>query len=236
MMGRMITVTLWAVALIVVALLLQMATDLATAATTPATEAAFEAAAADVGAAFVALAPVAVALMVGALALGLVVVALNHVETGAYPITTVGVRKRVTREPVRADESCATCDAPETVERARAAKAVVVGGAVLAEYGAVENYACERHAHRETLEAGADQTPGDGEPDANTEPDAAPAESQVATDGGTETALDAATAEIDDINTMNGAMNTTVELLFLAPLILVAVVIVTLTDLLGTEI
>ena len=166
MMGRMITVTLWAVALIVVALLLQMATDLVTAATTPATEAAFEAAAADVVSAFVALAPVAVTLATGAIGLGVVVMVLNHVETGAYPITTVGVRKRVTREPVRADEPCATCGAPETVERARAAKAVVVGGAVLATYGAVENYACDRHAHRETLEAGAAQTPGATESEA----------------------------------------------------------------------
>ena len=88
------------------------------------------------------------------------------VEPGDDGPKPVGVRKRVTREPVRADEPCATCGAPETVERARAAKAVVVGGAVLATYGAVENYACDRHAHRETLEAGAAQTPGATESEA----------------------------------------------------------------------
>lgn len=210
-----IRLNLWAISLVLVAITLSLVHDMWAAAMTPVVETAFEQAGADVISTTAALAPVAVALVTGAIGLGVAVMALKYVETGAYPITTLGVRKRVTREPVRADEPCATCDAPETVERARATKAAVVGGAVLGEYGAVENYACERHAHRETLEAGAAQTPDTTEP-----------EPAVATDGGTP--LDDVA---DDIETADSVYAATVQVLLLTPVVAIGFAVVLISRL-----
>lgn len=217
MIAVQIRLVLYTMVLVICMSAISVASDFAATATTPTTEAAFEAAAADAVAAIAAFTPVAVALTTGALGLGIAVMAFNHVETGAYPVTTVGVRPRVTREAVRSDTPCTVCDTVETHERTDAAKAIVVGGAVLGTYDGVTNHYCRAHASDETMldepSAGADTEPA------------------VATDGGT--GLDDVADEID---TSDEIFTTMVLLLFLAPIVLTAMCIAAITDLLSVEI
>ena len=175
----------------------------------PTTAAAFEQAAAETTTAAEPALPAFVALV---LCGGVVVSHLLwnvRVDTERYTLTTVGVRPRVTREAVHADEPCTVCAAPESHERTRAAKAIVVAGLVLWTYGGVTNYYCDRHAHRETLETAA------------AEPEPA-----LASDGGTP--LDDAADEIDTVTSIP-------QMLMMIPTVTFVLLVAAVVSLLGME-